>query len=203
MSGRGKAQGFSATLGRGLGERAQPAGNRRPCQGPPWWAMDIAKGFHSSLPQPSHLIKTVYRLFFIRTSPEPLACPCGSAESLSGEGPVCPSGLGLVRRDKDKPLCHPVLVGSHRICSVSGLWFQSHSLLSCQPGRGAVVYFMLFHVFLSLAVTLLWGEFPHWLARLSHLEPWKHVFYPMACAFGVAGDSFPEWPWESTDCIHN
>lgn len=76
-------------------------------------------------------------------------------------------------------------------------------LLSSQSGPRVVVYFVLLHVFLSLTATFLRGCSSHWLASLSHLEPWEQIFYPMACAFGVVGDSFPEQQRESTNCIHN
>lgn len=190
VSGRGRAQRFSAMLRRELRERAQPAGSPQPCQGPPSWAMDIAKGFYSSLPQSSYLIKTVHSLFFIRTSPEPLAVRAALPRASQVKVPLCPSGLGLVKRDKDRPLCHPHTCGFTWNLLCARPLFQSHSSLSCQPGPGAVVYFMLFHVFPSLAVILLWGDFPHWLAPLSHLEPWEHVFYPLACACAWLGTHF-------------
>lgn len=101
-----------------------------------------------------------------------------------------PFTFGAPSRDKNDPPCDRALVGSHGVRPVSGLLFQSHGLLSCQPGPGAVVYLMLFHAFLSQAVTLPWGcvvslptprvdvlIFPTW-------SPENRFLYPVACAFG-------------------
>lgn len=55
--------------------------------------------------------------------------------------------MGAFTSKKNERRCDPALVGPCGICCVSGLLFQSHSWLSCQPGPGVAVCFMLFHVF--------------------------------------------------------
>lgn len=86
--------------------------------------------------------------------------------------------LGPFTSNKNELPCDPAPVGSCGICFVSGFLLQSDSLLSCQPGPGIVVYFVLFHVCSFPGSNFPAGISPSWPACLSHLEPREQVFYP-------------------------
>lgn len=85
--------------------------------------------------------------------------------------------LGSFTSNKNERLCDSAPVGSCGICFVSGLSLQSDSLLSCQPGLGVAVYFVLFHVFCFPGSDFPAGISPSWPAFLSYLEPPEQIFY--------------------------